>query len=182
MYQTQVQKNSEQCQEQGITWKTHNGGKNHDSPQAVNNHYMRGNTMTQKTQRQQPLGSFFATRGGGYTVEATTSLSLSLTVALTLCTPNFPIVQQHLENLCPKSYLYMYDFSAYLHLCPSNRSVPIGAGSVMSRFSTSSIRFHPEGHVSQQTPSSLRHGMSFQSDLLSACLQLVGSQHLGQHV
>ena len=51
--------------------------------------------------------------------------------------------------MCPKSYLYIYDFSAYLHLCPSNRSEPIGAGSVMSRFSAFYIRFHPEGHVSQ---------------------------------
>ena len=23
--------------------------------------------------------------------------------------------------MCPKSYLYIYDFSAYLHLCPSDR-------------------------------------------------------------
>ena len=56
---------------------------------------------------------------------------------------NFSIIQQHFNNykdMCPKSYLYIYDFSAYLHLGPSNRSVPIGAGSVMSRFSASSIR------------------------------------------
>ena len=42
--------------------------------------------------------------------------------------------------MCPKSYLYIYDFSAYLYLSPSNRSVPIGAGSAMSRFSAFSIR------------------------------------------
>ena len=52
-------------------------------------------------------------------------------------------------SVCPKSYLYLYDFSAYLHPCPPNRSVPIGAGSAMSRFSASCIRFHLEGHVSQ---------------------------------
>ena len=51
--------------------------------------------------------------------------------------------------MCPKSYLYIYDFSAYLHLCPSNRSEPIGVGSKLSQFSASCIRFHPEGHVSE---------------------------------
>ena len=76
-------------------------------------------------------------------------LSRSLSLSLTLCTTTFTIMQQHYLTLCPKSYLYIYDFSTYLHLCPSNRSVPIGAGSMMSRFSASSIRFHPEGHVSQ---------------------------------
>ena len=63
------------------------------------------------------------------------SLSLSSSIHLTLhmCNNNY-------KDMCPKSYLYIYDFSAYLHLCPSNRSEPIGAGSVMSRFSASSIR------------------------------------------
>ena len=109
-------------------------------------------------------------------------LSLSLSRSVQELLNNTTVITTAIKKLCSKSYLYLYDFSAYLHLCPPNRSVPIGAGSVMSRFSASSIRFHPEGHVSQQTPPSLRHGMSFQSDLLSACLQLVGSQHLGQHV
>ena len=38
--------------------------------------------MTQKTQRQQPLVFSFATCGGGYIVEATTSLSLSLMLCI----------------------------------------------------------------------------------------------------
>ena len=71
---------------QDITWKTHKGGKNHDSPQAVKYTIGKRNTMTQKTQRQQPLVFFFASRGGGYTVEAMTSLSLSLSLSFTLCT------------------------------------------------------------------------------------------------
>ena len=84
--------------------------------------------MTQKTQRQQPLVFFFATRGGGYTVEATTSLSLSLSLSLSvsLTYALFTTLQKiidnsHSKDMCPKSYLYIYDFLAYLHLCPSNR-------------------------------------------------------------
>ena len=95
-----------------------------------------------KTLRQRPLVLFSLATRGGYNEEATTSLSLML------CTTILTIMQQLLTIACPKSYLYLYDFSAYLHLCPPNRSVPIGAGSAMSRFSASSFRFHPEGHVS----------------------------------
>ena len=52
-------------------------------------------------------------------MEATTSLSLSLSRSVQLL---FTIMQQHhFKDMCPKSYLYIYDFSAYLHLCPSNR-------------------------------------------------------------
>ena len=97
--------------------------------------------MTQKTQRQQPLVFFFTTRGGGYTVEATTSLSLSLSLSHTLCTTFYKVIlTTTYQSMCPKSYLYIYDFSTYLHFCPSNRSEPMGTGSVMSRFSASSIR------------------------------------------
>ena len=31
----QTQENRGNVETQGITWKTHNGGKNHDSPQAI---------------------------------------------------------------------------------------------------------------------------------------------------
>ena len=61
---------------QRLTWKTHNGGKNHDSPQAAE--YTIGEEYNVvKTQRQRPLVHFFTTHGGGYKMEATTSLSLS---------------------------------------------------------------------------------------------------------
>ena len=76
----------------------------------------------------------------------TTSLSLYLSHALYTSLYNVILITTH-KDMCPKSYLYISDFSAYLRLYPSNRSEPIGAGSVMSRFSATSIRFHPEGHV-----------------------------------
>ena len=150
---SKVQKTVSNVETQDITWKTHNGGKNHDSPQAVNNHYMRGNTESKRAQRQQPLSSS-SPRAAAVTRwrqrPLYLSLSLSLTYALFTTLQKQYIQLSNTKNVCPKSYLYIYDFSAYLHFCPSNRSVPIGAGSVMSRFSAAYIRFHPEGHVSQQ--------------------------------
>ena len=115
---------------------------------------MRGNTESKKAQRQQPLSSSSSPRAAAVTRWRQRPLSLSLSLSLTysLYTTLQNNIDNSLQNVCPKSYLYIYDFSAYLHLCPSNRSVPIRAGYVMSRFFASSIRFHPEGHVSQQTP------------------------------
>ena len=69
--------NRNNVETQDVTWKTHNGGKNHDSPQAVNNTTIGEEYTVEETQRQPPLVLFLATRGGGYTEEATTSLSLS---------------------------------------------------------------------------------------------------------
>ena len=91
--------NRNNVETQNVTWKTHNGGKNHDSPQAVNNITIREEYTVEETQRQRPLVLFLATRGGGYTEEATTSLSLSL--SLSLCTPNFTTVQQQLIKSVP---------------------------------------------------------------------------------
>ena len=89
--------NRSNVETQHVTWKTHNGGKNHDSPQAVNNITIREEYTVEETQRQRPLVLFLATRGGGYTEEATTSLSISLSRSLTLshalCTRNFTTVQ-----------------------------------------------------------------------------------------
>ena len=45
-------------------------------------------------------------------------LSLSLSRSVHLLYNNATTT---LIFLCPKSYLYIYDFSAYLHICPSNR-------------------------------------------------------------
>ena len=59
-----------------LTWKP-KCGKNHGSPQTVE--YTMGEEYNnENTQRQRPLVLFLATRGGSYTVEATTSLSFSL--------------------------------------------------------------------------------------------------------
>ena len=73
-------------------------------------------------------------RGGNY---LSLSLSRSVQLLFTRITTTFNI---NIESMCPKSYLYIYDFSAYLHMCPSNQSEPIGTGSWISRFSVSSIR------------------------------------------
>ena len=64
---------------QDITWKTHNGGKNHDSPRATEYTIREGYNVVENTQRQRPLVLFLSTRGGGYKREARTSLSLSVT-------------------------------------------------------------------------------------------------------
>ena len=131
-------------------------------------HYMRGIQCRGKTQRQRPLVLFSLATRGSYNEEATTSLSLSLSLSISHALyKNFTITQQHLRahtKVCPKSYLYIYDFSAYLHLCSSNRSEPIRAGSVMSRFSASYIRFHPEGHVSQHLDSPFGHTQKWTLD------------------
>ena len=78
--------NRSNVETQDVTWKTHNDGKNHDSPQAVNNTTIREEYTVEEAQRQRPLVPFLATRGGGYNEEATTSLSLSLTLSHALYT------------------------------------------------------------------------------------------------
>mgnify|MGYP006973849238 CR=1 FL=1 len=76
--------NRNNVETQDVTWKTHNGGKNHGSPQAVNNTTIREEYTVEEAQRQRPLVPFLATRGGGYNEKATTSLSLSLSLSHTL--------------------------------------------------------------------------------------------------
>ena len=125
MYQIKYRKTVSNVETQDVTWKTHNSGENHDSPQAVKYTIWERYTITQKnaeatTSRLLPRHTRRRLHSGG------NDLSLSRSVHLTLQLCNNYI------KLCPKSYLYIYDFSAYLHLCPSNRSVPIKAGSVIS--------------------------------------------------
>ena len=60
---------------QNITWKTHNSGKNHDSPRAIEYTIWEEYKVEEKRRGNDLLSSFFATRGG-YNEEATTSLSL----------------------------------------------------------------------------------------------------------
>ena len=121
------------------------------------------------------VSSFFATRGG-YNEEATTSLSLSHThsVQLTLYKNN-----NQLQKVCALSHIYTYmTFGIFTCVLPNRSETD------RNRFLDQPVLciFHPEGHVSQQTPPSLRHGMLLQSDLLPTRSQLVGCQHLGQHV
>ena len=79
-------------------------------------------TTARKTQRQRPLVLFFATRGG-YKMEEN-DLSLSLYVH-TLCNYLYKITTT--QSMCPKSYLYIYDFRdiyIYVHTNRSYRSEP----------------------------------------------------------
>ena len=101
-------------------------GKNHDSPRAVKytierEEYndtenteattscfllLRPHTAAVTRRRQRPLSH---------------TLSLSRSLSLLLCTRSYNNNTTTLQNECPKSYLYLYDFSAYLHFC-----LPIG--------------------------------------------------------
>ena len=65
---------------QVLTWKTHNDGKNHGSPQAVE--YTVGEKITTvETQGQRPL-ALLSSPHAAVTMEATTSLSLTLSHSL----------------------------------------------------------------------------------------------------
>ena len=77
------------------------------------------------------------------TVEATTSHSLSVSIH-TLYTTNLQKCSTTLQNVCPKSYLYIYDFRVIYTCVPfqsigSNQSGRISTGSSVIRF-TPSIR------------------------------------------
>ena len=91
------------------------------------------------TQRQRPLILFFATRGGyiggnnlsssssphaAVTVEATTSHTHSLSLSRSIhthYTTNFTKCNNNI--LCPRSYLYIYDFRVIYMSVLSNQSV-----------------------------------------------------------
>ena len=91
-------------------------------PTGCRMHYKRGIQQRGKTQRQRPLVLFFATRGG-YKMEEN-DLSLSLYVH-TLCNYLYKITTT--QSMCPKSYLYIYDFRdiyIYVHTNRSDRSEP----------------------------------------------------------
>ena len=109
---------------QGVTWKTHNCGKNHDSPQAVKNTTIERNTQTRK-RRGNDLSSSSLSHAAAVTTRRQQPLSLSHSVML--CTlfllQLFNNSNNNLMKNCALSriILYLYDFSAYLHLCPSDR-------------------------------------------------------------
>ena len=106
-------------------------------------HYMRG-IQSQRKQRGNNLLSSSSPHAAAVTRWRQRPLSLSLSVSLArsvqLTLQQQPTLLHHSKSMCPKSYIYIYDFSAYLHICPSNWSKPIGTGSGINRFSVSSIR------------------------------------------
>ena len=98
-----------------LTWKP-KGGKNHDSPQIAE--YTMGEEYNNEDTPPHTA----------VTVEATTSLSLSLSLSHAISihtryTTNFTNATTYSNNtLCPKSYLYIYDFRViYISVLP-NRS------------------------------------------------------------
>ena len=75
-----------------ISVENPNVGKTMAAHRLQENITIREEYTVEETQRQRPLVLFLATRGGGYTEEATTSLTLSLTLSHTLY-KNFLMIQ-----------------------------------------------------------------------------------------
>ena len=97
---------------------------------------------------------------------------LPLSLSPSLCTRAIQPLYKYVTTtitFCALSHIYTYMTFRHIYICVlpigRNRSEPV---------------LRSAGHVSQQTPPSLRHGMSLQSDLLPTRSQLVGCQHLGQ--
>ena len=80
-----------------------------------------------------------------YKMEATTSLSLSMSLCYTLCTTFYFLQQTYTTHshiiVCALSHIYTYMTFRHIYICVLlNRSEPIGTGSEISRFSVSSIQ------------------------------------------
>ena len=92
-----------------LTWKTHNDGKNHGSPQAAE--YTMGEKITTvEAQGQRPL-ALLSSPHAAVTMEATTSLSLSLSLTLSLRTRYTTYFTRCINNLlkmCALSHIYTY--------------------------------------------------------------------------
>ena len=128
-----------------LTWKTHNVGKT-TAVHKLQNTLRERNTTARIHRGNELLSS--PSPHAAVTVEATTShthtLSLTLSFLHTRYTTTynnmFNIIIIIVESMCPKSYLYIYDFR-HIYICVlPNRSQSIGTGSWISRFSVSSIR------------------------------------------
>ena len=123
-------------------WKTHNGGKNHDSSQAVKYTIREEYRIKENTEATTSCLLLHHTRrrlhGGGN--DLSLSLSLSLFLSHTLCTTFQSNLYNNTENMCPKViFIHIWLFGIFTSL--SFQSVGTDrAGFVMSRFSASSIR------------------------------------------
>ena len=131
---------------QDITCKTYNSGKNHDSPRAVE-YTIWEEIQSRRKHRGNDLLSSSSPHATTVTRWRQRPLSLTFSLSFTLCTTLYKVILTTLfKSLCPKSYLYIYDFRVFytnVHTNRSDWSEPVlgSAGSL-------SI-FHPEGHVSQ---------------------------------
>ena len=111
---------------QGITWKTHYGGKNHDSPQAVE-YTIREEYNSGSARATTSSTSPFATRGG-YKMEATTSLSLSPSLCTCAIQPLYKYVTTT-TTFYALSHIYTYMTFRHIYICVlpigRNRSEPV---------------------------------------------------------
>ena len=139
--------------------------------------------------RDNDLSCSLSSPTGGY--NKGNDLLLSLSHSLCIQLRYIHIIQPHHTLLCPKSYLYTYEFRTIYTYGPKgltrtdSRMCPFQQveGGYHRAFSHPvHLTSHPEGPGSQQTPPSLRQGMSCESYLLPSCFQLVGCQYLGQHI
>ena len=148
------QKNNNKRDDTSVNVENPQCGKNHGSPQTAE--YTKGEEYnSEDTQRQRPLVLFFATRGSyneGNDLTHTHTHSLSLT--LSLCTRTIQLLYKSVttttKSVCPKSYLYIYNFRViYISVLP-NRSDGSEPGHRNRVFGLPVLpNFHPEGPVSQ---------------------------------
>ena len=94
---------------QDITWKTHNGGKNHDSPRAleytIRKEYYNGSARATTSST-----SHFATRGGGYKMEATVGKHVPPDGRYREPVPiGSNQLEGHICKYAEESYVYKYD-------------------------------------------------------------------------
>ena len=115
---------------QNITWKTHNSGKNHDSPRAVEYTIWEEYKVEENTEATTSCLLLHHTRrrlqDGGNDLSLSLSASLSLTHALLHALYNslykyVTTTTSYTYSMCPKSYLYIYDFRAIYINVHSNR-------------------------------------------------------------
>ena len=142
-----------------LTWKTHNSGKNHGSPQTAEY------TMMRRLQRWEhkgkdllhPLSSPHAT------VTTRRQLPLSLPLSITRFVQLlFTKYQQPTTKMCALSHIYTYmTFGLFTYLSPSNRSGRIGTGSSVIRFSLTSIRrdLFPNKYFTTKTWTMIRYNL-----------------------
>ena len=110
-----------------LTWKTHYGGKNHDSPQTAEY------TMMRRLQRWEHKGNDLLHPLSSPHAAVTTRRQLPLSLSLSLSHALYNCTLQNINNLlyksvCPKSYLYIYDFRTIytnVHTNRSDRSEPV---------------------------------------------------------
>ena len=131
-------------------------GKNHGNPQTAE--YTMGEEYNNEdTQRQRPLALLLRhtrrlqLRQRPHTHTLSFSLSLSHAVSVhTRYTTTYNNMFNNHMNVCPKSYLYIYDFRViYIFVLP-NRSDRSEPGHRNRVFGLPVLpNFHPEGPVSQ---------------------------------